>query len=911
MLPALVLLALLTLALFAPVLSARWGRNTGYPLAAAFAGGAMAFGWQGPGILAGDRVEVTLPWVPQLGLRLSFALDGLSLLFALLVLGVGALVMSYCARYFPEDSSHGRTFGLLTAFAASMLGLVLAGDVLLLFVFWELTSICSFFLIGGGGQHAAKPATRAFLVTGAGGLALFAAVILITVAAGTSDLHTILADPARVTGSGYALAIGTLLVLAAFTKSAQLPFHFWLPGAMVAATPISAYLHAATMVKAGIYLLMRFSPVFAGSPVWSDTLIGVGLATAMYGAGVALKQHDLKALLAYSTVSQLGWLVALVGVGTPAALAAGALHTVSHALFKASLFMLVGVIDKEAGSRDIRELSGLRRVMPVTAGVTGLAGLSMAGVPPLVGFVSKEESFSAFLAVSPSWLGSVCGALALTAAVLTFSYGWRIFAGAFAGPVRQPALYEPAAAFLAPGAVAAVAGLVLGLAVGALDPLLDRVVQDTLLRPGNPQLALWHGINPALGLSAATMGIGSGLFLIRDRVDRYLQSVALRWSGPDLFDRAHAWLLRSGARVAQPGGTSSITAHLAVPVVAVAGAAGGLVTVAWHQRSWEAVPEATQPVDWLVAAVLAAAVLALMTAGSRLAAVALLGVVGFVLAVWYLLLGAPDLALTQLLVETLTVVIAVLVLRLLPSRFPAASAGRRLLVGGLSLATGGAAAAGTYLMAGRREISPVGEYYLRESVPETGGTNAVNTILVDFRGLDTLGEITVLGVVGLGLGVLLHARTAEAAAGDLVVRTAERALAPVILIFAGYLLLRGHNEPGGGFIGGLVAGAAATLYVFARGSERLARLPAREETFVGTGLILAVGVGVSGWVPHGSFLASVPGPQVSVPIVGKLGLSGALVFDLGVFLVVLGLVLSALRNFEGAPGAAVREAEPR
>ncbi|WP_409328598.1 hydrogen gas-evolving membrane-bound hydrogenase subunit E [Trujillonella humicola] len=896
------LAALAVTAVLTPPVARRLGRATGYPLALVFAGIGVLLLTQAPTVLDGGTVTVARRWVPSLGVEFHLRLDGLSLLFVVLILGVGALIMAYCARYLDETQAHVRLYGLLTVFALSMLGLVLAADLVLFFVFWEMTTLTSFFLIGGPGLAGAKSATRALIVTGGGGLALFAGLVMIAVTTGTTDMTAILADPGLITESPLAFAIAACLILAAFTKSAQLPFHFWLPDAMVAITPVSAYLHAATMVKAGIYLLMRFSPPFADDPFWTATLVSVGLLTAVVGAVLALKQHDLKALLAYSTVSQLGFLVALVGIGTPQALAAAALHTFAHALFKATLFMLVGIIDHEAGSRDIRELSGLRRVMPVTAVLTGVAALSMAGLPPFMGFVSKEEAFYGFLgADGPAWVGWLAAGTAVGAAALTFAYGFRILAGAFGGPVRQPNLYEPRWSFLAPAAVPAVLSLVFGIWAAALNPLINRTVQDTRLQEGGADLALWHGFTAALGLSAVTITVGTTLFLLRDRVDAVLLGSRLPRTGAQLYDATYDGALRFGALVGRPALSPRLAAHLVWPLLALAVLAGvGMSTLGPLTASPE---PATRAADWVLVALLGVGTAALTVARSRLGALALLGVVGFVVAAWFLVIGGPDLALTQLLVEILTVVVAVLVLRRLPARF---APGSRLRTAGAAVAAaavGVAAFAATFALTGRRDRSAAGDFLLTESEPLTGGTNVVNTVLVDFRGLDTLGEITVLAVAAIGLLALLRydAPTPRAGAGvadpvadpvgnAVILRVTRTLLLPVALLFSLYLLLRGHNAPGGGFISALVGGAAIALAQLPYDVPRRPRVlsPA---LLVGSGVALAVAVGLLGYV-DGAFLRPLPFEPEVFGVSVKL--TSSLLFDVGVYLVVLGLVVAAV-----------------
>lgn len=891
-------------AVLAPFAARRLGRLTGYPLAGVFLLAAGLVLVHAPEVLDGGELRESHPWVPSLGVDLTLRLNGLALLFAMLVLGVGALIMTYAPQYLSAQYDHGRLYGILSLFAGGMLGLVLAGDVVLLLVLWELTTICSFLLVGGRGTSGARPATRALVVTGAGGLALLGAVAMLVVGTGSSDLSVVLARaPDDLSGPQLGV-VGALIVVAAFTKSAQLPFHFWLPGAMVAITPVSAYLHAATLVKGGIYLLLVFSPLFADAPAWHLTLMAVGLTSMVFGALQALRQNDLKALLAYSTVSQLGLMVALVGVGTSASLGAATLLVAAHALFKATLFMLVGIIDREAGSRDIRRLSGLWRAMPVTAGLTALAAMSMAGIPPLVGFVAKEEAFYAFLGTSgASWTtgtpvsGTVAAFLAVTGAALTFAYSARIIAGAFAGPLVQASLYEPRAAFLAPAAIPALLGLWLGVQAWLLNGIVGRAVVDTGFTQVDADLALWHGFSLALGLSATALGAGTLIHLRRNRPAAMAVYETPPMRGPVLFDRAWDTVLRFGARVGGPARRSSPGPHLVgllVVLVALTAAAAGALPDLPPVR-----PGTSQPADWAVLAVLLPAVLALAAVADGMAALVLSGTVGLVMATWLIILGAPDVALTLLLVEILTVVVAAPVLARRPEpaarrRHPAALAGAAV--------SGALAGALVLVMTGRRERSAVADYYLTQAEAATGGRNVVNTILVDFRGLDTLGEIVVLAAAALGL--IAVARGARAPAGPspaddesrpagtlgtgelMVLRVGAVVVLPLVGLATAALFLRGHDLPGGGFIAGLMCGAALAV---ARMSGIHVRVPAAR-TLVATGLALALGAGLLGLVAAGSLLeplkATVPAFDVS--------LTSSLVFDLGVVVVVVGLVQSAL-----------------
>jgi multicomponent Na+:H+ antiporter subunit A len=900
-----VLASMAGLALVVPALSRQFGRDTGYFLAAAFLVlGALLT----PSVLTalrGEVVEGRLPWLPSLDVTVTLRLDGLASLFALLVIGVGVLILAYCPRYLHGDH-HARTYVLLTLFAASMLGLVLSADLVLLFVFWELTTVSSFFLIGGTGAQSARPAMRALVITFAGGLALLLAVVLIAVETGTTYLPDLLADPGLVLGSDYAWAIGALVAVAAFTKSAQLPFQSWLPGAMVAITPVSAYLHAATMVKAGVYLLMRFSPIFRSEPGWQAALVTVGLLTAVVGAGLALRQHDLKGLLAYSTVSQLGLLVAVTGVGTADALAAAVLHTVAHALFKATLFMLVGIIDREAGSRDVRELGGLRRVMPVTAALTGLAGLSMAGVPPLLGFVSKESIFQGLSQADfAPWAGPVAAALGVAASALTFAYGVRIFHGAFAGPTTQRQLYEPAWQFLTPAAVPAVLGLVLGPAVSVLNPLTRSSVANMAPGARAAHVEFWHGFSPEVLLSAITIATGLVLFAARDPVDRFLNRIRTPPEGA-LFDRGHDGIVALGRLVGAPNRRGSPVAFLAWPVAALVGLGGWALVDAGR---WPvAGPGTSRGLDWAVLALLAVTTLALVMVRHTLAALALLGLVGIAVTVWFMLAGAPDVALTLLLVEALTAVVAVLVVRTLPPRFRAVRPRRAVPTGLLAVAAGVLAAAGTLALTGQRDRSGYGDYFVANAKPETGGGNVVNTILVDFRALDTLGEATVLGIAALGLIVLLRGTgtfaARERAAGEgpritdtMLFQVTNRLLAPAMLLLSGYLFLRGHSAPGGGFIAALVAGGAVAYGWVAQGRPG-GTVPVlralRSGPLVGTGLLVCTAVGLAAGAAGEPFLT-----PLHVELAG-LSFSSSLLFDLGVYLFVLGLVIASVDRL-GAP----------
>ncbi|WP_250446426.1 DUF4040 family protein [Actinotalea sp. C106] len=907
-----VLLGVLVVAVAAtPLLDRGLGRNAGWVLAGVFGTLAAVVGAQGPAVLGrGETLEFFVPWMPTIDVGLHLRLDGTSWLFAMLVLGVGALVMAYSTRYFPPGRRTG-FYALMTAFAVAMLGLVLADDVVVMFVFWELTTICSFLLIGLSGESANRPAVRTFILTGLGGLALLAAVVMLMVNAGTSRLSTILAVTDWQASPGWSVAVALLVILAAFTKSAQFPFHYWLPDAMAASTPVSTYLHAATMVKAGIYLLMRFTPVFGDFPLWNVLLIGTGLVTAFIGALFALQRTDLKELLAYSTVSQLGLLVAIIGVGTPYALAAAGVHTLAHALFKASLFMLMGVVDTRNGTRDIRQLPGLWRAMPATATLMTIAALSMAGIPPLLGFVSKEAILDAMLGLpGEPWVGVLVALGAVAASALTFAYSFRMVYGAFGGTPGTAKHGEAGPSYLLAPAVTALSGLVLAFALPVLDPLVDRLVLDTTGTAHESHLALWHGFNLPLLLSAIVIGLGAVLAWQRVAVDRVLDRQLVPVQGTQVFEGAYRGVIAAGVRIGRLTASNAPAPYLAAILLTLGGTA---IAVTLGRPEVPAQPEpTTRPTDWLLVALILVAVTAVVVTRSRLAAVALVGVAGFAVALWFLLLGGFDLALTQLLVEILTVVVAVLVLRRLPRTFHPTPRARRLGAGVVAVIMGVAAGLAAFSLTGRREMSPASEYFLRNAEEDTGGTNVVNTILVDFRALDTLGELTVLGVTGLIIiGVLEsarlnHGRLPEKVAGfaqnvvfsarenSLIMRTVARGLGPVLALLSLYLLLRGHSAPGGGFIAALVGGAGFALAYLAAPAAARARIRLPYPRLIAAGIAVAGASGILGYL-EGSFLRPLH-LDIPLPGDGYYHFTTALVFDVGVYLAVIGVLLTALNR---------------
>jgi multicomponent Na+:H+ antiporter subunit A len=757
----LALLALhLALALAAPALGRRLGARVFWVVALAPLCTAVWAGTRAAVVLDGDEVTSRATWVPGLDLALDLRLDALSLLLVTLVAGVGTLVFVYCASYFSSsDPGVGRFAAVLTGFAGAMLGLVLADDVLLLYVFWELTSVTSFLLIGYSDEEeeSRRAAVQALLVTTFGGLVMLLGLIVLAIEAGTYRLSEILADPP----SGTATSVAVVLVLVgAFTKSAQVPFHPWLPAAMAAPTPVSAYLHAAAMVKAGVYLVARLAPAFATVPVWRPLVVVVGLATMIVGGWRALRQTDLKRLLAFGTVSQLGFLFVLVGAGTREAALAGATVLLAHGLFKACLFLTVGVIDHETGSRDVRVLSGLYRTMPVLFVSATVAAASMAAVPPLFGFIAKEAAYEAFIHGSGWDLATLAGLFA--GSVLTGAYSARFVWGAFATKpgveVTRPHSL-PSALFLAPVALLAVLTVLLGLVPSLADPLVQQYAGAYADEPEPYHLALWHGPSAALLLSAMTLGAAAFLFLGRERV-RELQRAVHRVLGRVDADRGYDRTVRGVDRVALHSTalvqTGSLPVYLGMVLLTLV-ALPGVALVAGTRltadlRAWDT------PLQVLVGVVIAAAAIATARAHRRFTAVLYLGAVGYGIAVMFVLQGGPDLALTQFLVETLTLVVFVFVLRRLPATFsrrPLRSSRIVRLV--ISLAVGVFVTSAVLVSAQAREAEPVSQAYLDRSLPDGHGRNVVNVILVDFRGFDTLGEITVLVVAAMGIATLVLA----------------------------------------------------------------------------------------------------------------------------------------------------------
>ena len=856
-------------------------------------------------------------WLPALGLDLSFRFDGLALLFAGLILGIGLLIVLYARYYLSERDSMGRFYSYLMLFMGSMLGIVLSENLIQLLIFWELTSLSSFLLISYW-QHreeARHGARMALAVTGLGGFALLGGFLLLGHIAGSYDLSVVLASGDRIRAHPLYVPMLLLVLLGVFTKSAQFPFHFWLPHAMAAPTPVSAYLHSATMVKAGVFLLARLFPALSGTPEWFWLVSGVGLATLLLGAYVALFKHDLKGLLAYSTISHLGLITLLFGLSTPLAAVAGVFHIINHATFKASLFMAAGIIDHEAGTRDMRRLQGLWAFMPYTATLAMVAAAAMAGVPLMNGFLSKEMFFAEAIHISGHYIGGwLFPALATLAGALGVAYSIRFIHDVFFNgePVDLPRTpHEPPRWMKAPVEILVVLCLAVGIAPAlTVAPLLAVAAQSTLQTPlPDYHRALWHGVNPALVMSLIALAGGTLIYLARRPLfawhERGLGRLDARIVYNALLEGLFA-LARSITRLFDTGSLQRQVFFLLAAALLLGIApwlAGGMPLTG----SRSGLP--LDAVSVTVAGVLIAATLATVWwHRQRFVALVTIGVVGLVVALIFVKFSAPDLALTQLSVEVVTIVLLLLALYFLPQHAAPEKSRIRLWRDGAIALTAGAGTAALAWAVLTRPYDTIAGYFLEHSVPGGGGSNVVNVILVDFRGYDTLGEITVLALAGLGIvamlqGLKLTAPTHDAAgrpwdtdAHPVIMATLTRILLPLALLVAVFILLRGHNQPGGGFIAGLIASVALIVQYLANGVEWMhQRMTSDSRPLVAWGLAIAALTGLASWLFGYPFLTSAFG-HPDWPLVGEFELASAMAFDLGVFLVVVGATLMILTN---------------
>lgn len=896
-----------------------------------------------PAVAAGEPVRWSTAWLPSLGVNFTLRLDGLAWLFAVMVQGIGALVVLYARYYMSAQDPVPRFFAFLLAFMGAMTGMVMAGDLIQLAAFWELTSLFSFLLIGYWHHSAAARdgARMALTVTAAGGLCLLAGVVVLGRIAGSFDLDVVLASGDVIKNSPWYLTALILILAGALTKSAQFPFHFWLPRAMAAPTPVSAYLHSATMVKAGVFLLIRFWPVLAGTDAWYVIVGSAGMATLLFGAWCAVFQNDLKGLLAYSTISHLGLITLLLGLGSPLAAVAAIFHTVNHATFKASLFMAAGVIDHETGTRDMRKLSGLRRSMPVTAALAIVAAAAMAGVPLLNGFISKEMFLAEAVANSGGrHLNLALPVLATVASLLSVLYSVRFIHQTFFGPEpvdlpKEP--HEPPRWMRFPIEVLVglciLVGVLPNLTIG---PILAVAVRSVL---GDEvpyySLALWHGLNLPLLMSAIALIGGVTAYRIFGRRINASQKPWLvgRFNGARAYDRVMRAFHRVAAWIVRRLGASRQQARLrAIILTCILAAllAGGMAGLGFEQAGLALQrPGLGFTLLWIIGGGCAVAA-AWQAKYHRLAAVVLVGGAGLVSCLTFVWFSAPDLATTQMLVEIVTTVLLLLGLRWLPKRLPGLATPqqerrarrRRLMDLVIAIAAGAGVAVVAFAVMTRPADSPLARYFLDHAYSEGGGRNVVNVLLVDFRAFDTLGEITVLGIVGLTIWALLRRfRPAADSMGDpeqkriqdrsddrrddrklgdtlsdtmLIPRVVMRWLFPFIVLLALHLFLRGHDLPGGGFAAGVTLSIAFILQYMASGARWVeARLEIRPLVWIGGGLLIAALSGAASWVFGYPFLTSWF-RYVDLPLIGKTPLASAVVFDAGVALLVVGATVLML-----------------
>lgn len=868
-------------------------------------------------IMDGGAITWSQPWIPGMGINFSLRLDALAFLFCFLILGIGVLIVIYARYYLHDHDPLDKFYVTLAVFMMAMLGIALSDNLISLVVFWELTSLSSFFLIGYWSDNAdsRRSARVALAVTGGGGLALIAGAVLLAQIGGSYDISVLIDRHEMIVADArYPWAL-CLILLGAFTKSAQFPFHFWLPAAMAAPTPVSAYLHSATMVKAGLFLVARLHPVIGDTELFTSLVAGAGLITLVFAAVTAVFKHDLKGLLAYSTVSHLGIIMFLLGLSQPLATVAAVFHMMNHAAFKAALFMSAGIIDHEAGTRDIRRLGGLATLMPITMTLATIAAAAMAGIPPFNGFISKEMFLEAALHIEGNpILATVAPWLVVVGSIFSVAYSVRYIHDTFFNgePRDVPGKpHDPVFGMRFPVLLLVCVCVLVGLMPSLLAEPLVRQAAASIIGPTRPipdfHLALWHGFNLPLLMSMTAVGAGVVLYftlLRRFRLHSFNDDIV---SARRLFERLVQRLITRGVRATAAIDKGSLQRTLALiigfvlfaPIVVLL---FGPVSMYGSVAPGDLPLMETDPVAWVVwLLAVSGAIGAVCWRRHHVRMIICAGLVGLATVLAFMRFSAPDLAMTQISVEVVSTVLLFMGLALLPNTSEAykRSSLKKSLHWVLAIGCGFGVAWLAYV-AMTRDPSSIAWYFMENSYTGGGGNNVVNVILVDFRGFDTLGEIAVLAIAGLGVFAMLDGlrvmRRERSPDGEpwiaevfpLMLRVLAGWLLPLALLIGIYIFLRGHNAPGGGFIAGLVVSVALLLQYMAFGLHSVeARLPIRYDRVAGVGLLIATFTGVGSLLLGFPFLTSHTGHPV-LGWLGEVGLASAAAFDLGVFLVVVG-----------------------
>ena len=871
-------------------------------------------------VLSGQAVLEQWQWLPQIGIDFSFRLDALSLIFSLLITGIGTLIYIYAYYYLNPKNSLSKLYALLMLFMAAMLGISLSNNLIILLVFWELTSISSFLLVGYWSNYdaAQRGARMALTITGMGGLAMLGGFILIGQIAGTYQIDQLTMMASTIQNSGLFVPALLLILLGAFTKSAQFPFHFWLPNAMAAPTPVSAYLHSATMVKAGIFLVARLLPIFVGSALFHNLVTTIGLLTLCMAAFFAIFKEDLKGLLAYSTISHLGLIMCLLGIGSPLAVAAAVFHIINHATFKAALFMLAGIIDHESGTRDLRKLSGLWQLLPFTATLTMITAASMAGVPLTNGFISKEMFFTELLANLSGGYVVLAAIVATLAGLFAVAYSVRLVHGVFfdgdvGRDVPNKNAHEPPIGMRIPAIILAT----LCILVGIIPALLVENIVNAGTRASTQiasfegvHLAIWHGFNLPLLMSAIAL-IGGVIFYFALAKGGRIREIDLdphlgRFQGKLLFEDFLKNLLLISRKIKKKTEKGSLQNYLLwILALSIAVVATPLI----NQNLTTGTRELTHApftaiVLWLL--LFSACWMMLWFHHERIKAVLISGAIGLVVTMIFITLSAPDLALTQITVDVVTTVLLLMSLSLLPQLTPYESSQTRRWRDAV-IAIGGGIGIGwiTWLIM-TRDHNSISWFFVQQSIPLGGGSNIVNVILVDFRGFDTFGEIAVLGIAAIGAlcmmdGMRAHGTTITQGLSyrfnpsPLMFRMTASWVLPIALVVSLYIFLRGHNYPGGGFIAGLITSMALVIQYIAIGQDQAEKMLRAQsgrlyEIWIGLGLIIAGLSGLASWFWARPFLTSAH-IYVESGLFGKFHLASAAGFDLGVYVTVVGAAM--------------------